>query len=324
MSPKRAATKTLPSQPARKRKAPTNEDEVTELSVNLVEVDRDGDVLIIVGQGEDKLNIKVSGKVLGLASKVFHSMLSSGFMEASTGVIEMKDDDPEVVLDFCRVLHFDYSCLNDWDVRQMTLIADMADMRCCLEVFTPHILPRLSNLIKEIAKACLDPFITEKITAFLKKEGLTFELVLEIASKLDLNELFHQTVRLAIAQRPALVRLESMGADWNSVVTGDDDLDVYGLFSLSHHLVPRHLTHFKVKSSLENEAWSRTAYGRFLSISTPTSCRLRVRILRTQTACTLVLRPKWVSSLSPSACKVSQSWISMRTRGPWLTWKSQS
>ena len=49
---------------------------------------------------------------------------------------------------------------------------------------------------------------------------MTFEHVLEIAAKLDLVDLFYDTVKVAIVQHPDLNKLDSMGAGWNSMLEG--------------------------------------------------------------------------------------------------------
>lgn len=81
----------------------------------LVEVVSDGDVTLRVGHGDDCTDIRVSGAVIVLASELFDRMLSSSFIEARTKVIELEEDDPNVVLDFCNIAHHKIENLDHCD-----------------------------------------------------------------------------------------------------------------------------------------------------------------------------------------------------------------
>lgn len=63
----------------------------------------------------------------------------------------MSHDDPKVVLDFCKVIHHDLSCIEGWGGRQMVLMGEMAGLRCCTRIFKPHIIPKISDIITWVA-----------------------------------------------------------------------------------------------------------------------------------------------------------------------------
>lgn len=228
MSPKRAAADAHPSQPATKRTALAQEDETSSPRAKLVELVENGGVLIVAGQGENELNIKVSGTVITLASKHFARMLSGLFIEANARTIRVKDDDPEAVLDVFRVLHYDFSCVEEWDGRQMTLVADLAEIWDCVYIFKPHIITRMTPIIDEMALDVHDPDRHECISDFLEDHGFCFQHVLEIASRLDMKELLVSTVKAAIVQSPELGELSFMPAAWTSAFDGGDFGNIYG------------------------------------------------------------------------------------------------
>ena len=230
MPPKHAATESLPSQPAKKRQASEREDESLDQPQKLVALATDGDVLVIVGTGEDKLGIKVSGAILSHASEVFRRMLSSNFVEASSRVITMKEDDPNAVLEFLKVLHFDFSGVKKWNGREMTLVVEMASMRRCIDVFKPHILPTLTEIIEALARATRNPVVDEgNAMSCLKEKEFTLQHVMEIAAGLDLPDLFSNAVKMGIVHFADFGARESLGAGWSSMLEGDGTNNFYGL-----------------------------------------------------------------------------------------------
>lgn len=54
-----------------------------EESVNRVVIDDDGDIDLVVGVDAEQRRLRVSSKVLSLASKVFRVMFSEGFKEGN-------------------------------------------------------------------------------------------------------------------------------------------------------------------------------------------------------------------------------------------------
>ncbi|EXJ75482.1 uncharacterized protein A1O5_02178 [Cladophialophora psammophila CBS 110553] len=118
----------------------------------LIEVVPDGDVLLKVGQEAEALDIRVSGLVISLASDMFSRMLSSSFTEASTKVIELKDDDPEVVLDFCNIAHHKIENLDHCNGLRLLKLAELADARFCERVLRPWVATTLYSALSALEK----------------------------------------------------------------------------------------------------------------------------------------------------------------------------
>ena len=77
-------------------------------------VDPAGDLILLVGEGENQVPIRVSSKVLGPASPVFAAMFSPRYLEGhvlsnqaglSIPSFPLPDEDPEAMRWFCRALH---------------------------------------------------------------------------------------------------------------------------------------------------------------------------------------------------------------------------
>ncbi|OAL32393.1 hypothetical protein AYO22_00415 [Fonsecaea multimorphosa] len=117
-------------------------------SRKLVEVVPDGDVLLKVGEGADALEIRVSGMVISLASDVFSRMLSSSFTEARCKEIELREDDPEVILDFCNIVHHKIENLNHCDGSRLLKLAELADARFCVKTLRPWVVTRLGGILE--------------------------------------------------------------------------------------------------------------------------------------------------------------------------------
>ena len=155
-----------------KRKSTASQDvHSSKRTRKIIEVASNGTISIQVGTGEAAIDIRVSATVLKLASRVFARMLESNFCEAYTKTIDLKNDDSKAVLDFFKVLHYDFSCMEHWDGRQMALIAEMAAMRCCTHVFAPHIVPKLSKVTKKMAIAAKNPIDNDRMSTFLSRRG---------------------------------------------------------------------------------------------------------------------------------------------------------
>ena len=78
------------------------------------DMDPAGDLILLVGQVENQIPIRVSSKVLGLASRVFATMFGPRFLEGhvlanqarfSTPSFSLPEEDPEAMTWFCRALH---------------------------------------------------------------------------------------------------------------------------------------------------------------------------------------------------------------------------
>ncbi|KIW23630.1 uncharacterized protein PV07_11816 [Cladophialophora immunda] len=96
--------------------------ESSERGRKLVEVVPDGDVLLKVGRGADAVDIRVSGTVISLASDVFSRMLSSSYLEARTKEVVLAEDDPEVILDFCNIVHHKAENLDHCDTTRLSFM----------------------------------------------------------------------------------------------------------------------------------------------------------------------------------------------------------
>lgn len=78
-----------------------------------IDADPAGDLVLVIGSGEDQRSIRASSKVLSLASPVFAAMFLPGrFSEgialssSSPPKISLPDNDPKAVLLFCHLVHF--------------------------------------------------------------------------------------------------------------------------------------------------------------------------------------------------------------------------
>jgi hypothetical protein len=100
----------------------------------IVTIDPEGDIAIELSRGEDKVQLRVSSKVLSLASSVFARMFKSKFREGqslsnanSTGlvVIPLTDEDEDAFTLLCNILHF-----------RMSVIAQTPSLSCLLNLAT--------------------------------------------------------------------------------------------------------------------------------------------------------------------------------------------
>ena len=116
----------------------TNEDDTTETmaaTVPLIDVDPQGDVLLLLKEKE----IRVSSKVLSLVSKVFSAMFGPdrfaegvALKEHGSCQVALSDDDTEAMLAMCQVLHHrpqEVAC--DIDSGFLKKIAILADKYEC-------------------------------------------------------------------------------------------------------------------------------------------------------------------------------------------------
>lgn len=78
-----------------------------------MDADRAGDLVLVIGSGENQRSIRASSKALSLASPVLAAMFSpSRFSEGSAlsssnpPQIYLPEDDPEAVTMFCHLVHF--------------------------------------------------------------------------------------------------------------------------------------------------------------------------------------------------------------------------
>ena len=168
----------------------------------VLEIDSDGDVLFKIGKGEAARDFKVLGSLICRASPVFATMLSSSFIEGNTRVVTVDDGDVEVYRDFFNIIHYKATEVDTIGGRRLALLAELADMRCCIEIFKPFIVDRLFWVIHEVTRACDDPTGTNSVNDILKQYHITFEELLNIAAFCKMNDLFWTTSKVAVAQSP--------------------------------------------------------------------------------------------------------------------------
>ena len=78
-----------------------------------IDADPAGDLVLVVGSGDDQRSIRASSKVLSLASPVLAAMFSPGRFSEGTALstsnppkIYLPEDDPEAVTMFSQIIHF--------------------------------------------------------------------------------------------------------------------------------------------------------------------------------------------------------------------------
>ena len=105
----------------------------TPVSTEKIDMDLHGDIILILEQVE----LRVSSKVLSLASPVFKALCTPGFAEGNTiamgGVscIHLPEDDTDAMIAFCSVTHFrPYS--NDAPITLLENLAIITDKYDCV------------------------------------------------------------------------------------------------------------------------------------------------------------------------------------------------
>ena len=78
-----------------------------------MDADPEGDLVLVIGSGENQKSIRASSKVLSLASPVLAAMFNprrfsegSALSSSNPPDIYLPEDDPEAVIMFCRHIHF--------------------------------------------------------------------------------------------------------------------------------------------------------------------------------------------------------------------------
>lgn len=154
----------------------------------VIELLPEADTTIRVGEGDNALDIRVSSVVLGLASKVFKIMLSSQFIEARTKTIELTEDDPQVVLDFCHIIHHSHDSITGMDVNRFRGLLAFADMRDSREAIRPWMVSALDDYVVWMENTWWNilypgPFPT-------RVSGLALEDIIAFAAVFDLPKIF--------------------------------------------------------------------------------------------------------------------------------------
>lgn len=106
-------------------------------------LDDEGDVMLVVGRSEP-CRIRVSSKILSLASDVFKAMFSPRFREGSSlrsaenrstepMIIDLPEDDPAAMLSLCQLLHCQIDMLDPHpDVMTLLSLATVCDKYNCV------------------------------------------------------------------------------------------------------------------------------------------------------------------------------------------------
>ncbi len=199
------ATSEATSSTVTKRKA--DEMESTDGDINLAQPPRnakviellpEADVTLQVGEGEDALDIKVSGVVLRLASKVFKAMLRPEWAEASSKIINLEEDNPQVILDFCYIIHHQHSSIRDIDAKRLRGLITLADMRDCHDAIAPWLSSTLSEYTRWILHETVnfDSYCDMSMLFPVEIPGLLIEDLIAYAYHFDHELLFRYSTDL--------------------------------------------------------------------------------------------------------------------------------
>ncbi|KAJ9610200.1 hypothetical protein H2200_004977 [Cladophialophora chaetospira] len=167
-------------------------------NAKVVEIVPEADVTLRVGIGDDAMEIKASGLVLGLASKVFKTMLNSQFVEGTTKSIDLEDE-PQTVLDFCYITHLKHDSVVDVDADRLRDLIVFADMRHSLEALKPWILYTLRDYLTWFEYHSLESGDHE-YTYPDRFSGLYLEDFIPMAATLGLKDLFFCATMAYIAR----------------------------------------------------------------------------------------------------------------------------
>lgn len=124
------------------------------------DVDPAGDLILLVGQGNDQKPIRVSSKVLSLASPVFATMFGPRYLEghvlskqtkSSIPSFPLPDDHPEAMTWFCRAVHLQMNAdvlgKNVSLMLKIAALCDKYDASTALSGWTCLLMERLSCLM---------------------------------------------------------------------------------------------------------------------------------------------------------------------------------
>ncbi|CAK1360128.1 hypothetical protein CB0940_06230 [Cercospora beticola] len=126
---------------------------------SVVDIDPDGDVVLVCGSADKTKRLRVSSKVLSLASPVFKTMLGPDFKEGKrlskhgSLNLPLPDDDGEDMTIICNILHFRHSKLpRQLDTIKLQDISVLADKYSC----TMALGPIVEHWVEELRKDCSD------------------------------------------------------------------------------------------------------------------------------------------------------------------------
>ena len=192
-----------------------------ERAARIIELVADADVTLQTGSGESALDIRVSSYVLSLSSKMFAKMLNSSFVEGTTKVVELLDDDPFVVLHYCQIIHHQTNAISGVDGDRLRALTTLADMRSCEEALKPWMMLAIEEYRAWSKTVTKDPSSMHKFPDSIP--NLTVEDVITIAYVFDILDLFWETTMAYLTQSafctPALS--SDTKNDYTPIPTGD-------------------------------------------------------------------------------------------------------
>lgn len=109
-------------------------------STRTIQIDPDGDLVVVVGLQDEAKTFRVSSKVMCLTSKVWHAMLSHGFKETNPGAnpITFPEDDTYAFFIILLASHLKFHTLpSSIDFKQLFDLCVLGDKYDCIRVFKP-------------------------------------------------------------------------------------------------------------------------------------------------------------------------------------------
>lgn len=163
-----------------------------------IEVVPDADVTLQVRNGVTGVNIKVSGLVLSLTSKVFKAMLNSQFVESSK-VVNVQETDPDSMLNLCYIIHHQTHSVKSMDgaeLKNLTALIDLWDVRQASE---PYLFAELGDYLTWFRRSkTSSDFGGEPFPAQIS--GLEIEDFITFSAMFGLDDLFWQVTRAYLEQ----------------------------------------------------------------------------------------------------------------------------
>ncbi|KIW67461.1 hypothetical protein PV04_06710 [Phialophora macrospora] len=126
------------------------------------DIDAAGDVVVQIGEER----VRISSKVMSLASPVFQAMFTSGFKEGMThqatasNPISMPDDDPTAFIYLSRAIHFQGSELPEHvDIAFFEKLAGLYDKYQCAASIASYVQAPLEKLTGSASTRNLDKIL---------------------------------------------------------------------------------------------------------------------------------------------------------------------
>lgn len=192
----------------------------------IVEVITDADVLLEVGDGVDALDIKASSAILKASSKVFKAMVESSFIEGTSKVAELKEVNPQAILDLCYITHHRADKIvevNAYTVRRLMAVTEMLETH---QAVKPWMMMTLANFIRWVDEVSAYPAKDHKswrgICGWRVQDGVTFAAVFRM------QELFWKTTRAYLATSYRLLPAAQLPVP--PISSGD--LTIYSMFPI--------------------------------------------------------------------------------------------